>query len=199
MHYRHLDREPQVDPTAYVAPDASLCGAVTIGPGARVMHGARLIAEGGAITLGAGVIVLENAVIRATESHDCCIGNHCLVGPGAHLVGCSVEDDVFLATGAALFHGAQVGRGSVVRIHAIVHVNSRLTAGSTVPIGWIAAGDPAELFSPDRHDDLWAVQSTLGFAQTAYGLSQSLDGSMPRVTAVMAERLGHHREDQTIG
>jgi gamma-carbonic anhydrase len=29
----------------------------------------------------------------------------------------------------------------------VVHVNSTLEADTTVPIGWIAVGDPAELFS----------------------------------------------------
>ena len=38
-----------------------------------------------------------------------------------------------------------------------------------MPIGWIATGDPAELFSPDRHDDLWAVQEGLDFPGTVWG------------------------------
>ena len=41
-----------------------------------------------------------------------------------------------------------------MRINAVVHVNSRQLPDTTVPIGWIAAGDPAQLFSPDQHEDL---------------------------------------------
>ena len=41
-----------------------------------------------------------------------------------------------------------------------------------MPIGWIAAGDPAQLFSPDRHEELWAVQEPLDFPGTVYGLSR---------------------------
>jgi carbonic anhydrase/acetyltransferase-like protein (isoleucine patch superfamily) len=115
-----------VDPRAYIAPTATVCGNVVIGPHARIMHGASIVAEGGRIEIGEHCIVLENAVIRSTDRHSTRIDNHCLVGPHAHLVGCTVEDQVFIATGAAVFHGAHLGRGSEVRINAVVHIQSRL-------------------------------------------------------------------------
>jgi hypothetical protein len=62
-----------------------------------------------------------------------------------------------------------------------------------VPIGWIAAGDPAQLFSPDRHDALWAVQEPLDFPGTVYGLSR---GATPheRMTRQSAW-FAAHRDD----
>jgi gamma-carbonic anhydrase len=39
-----------------------------------------------------------------------------------------------------------------------------------VPIGWIAAGRPAQLFSPDQHEQLWEVQEGLDFPGTMYGV-----------------------------
>ena len=51
-----------------------------------------------------------------------------------------------------------------------MHVNSRLEPESVVPIGWIAAGRPAQLFSPDRHEALWQVQEPLDFPGTVYGV-----------------------------
>jgi len=59
---------------------------------------------------------------------------------------------------------------SELRINSVLHVNPVLAPGTVVPIGWIAAGDPAQLFSPDRHDDLWAVQEALDFPGTMYGV-----------------------------
>jgi gamma-carbonic anhydrase len=47
----------------------------------------------------------------------------------------------------SLFPGARRGEGCEIRVNAVVHVNSTLEADTTVPIGWIAVGDPAELFS----------------------------------------------------
>lgn len=47
-------------------------------------------------------IVRENAVLRGVHDYPLSLGDHVLVGPHAYLVGCSVADAVFLATGAAL-------------------------------------------------------------------------------------------------
>ena len=93
-----------------------------------------------------------------------------MIGPHTHLNGTTIEDEVFVATGASLFPGSRVGAGSELRINSVLHVNSTLAPGTVVPIGWIAAGDPAELFSPDRHDELWAVQEPLDFPGTVYGV-----------------------------
>ncbi|MEQ9565215.1 MAG: gamma carbonic anhydrase family protein, partial [Pseudomonadales bacterium] len=122
---------PFIDPGAWVAPDATVAGDVRICAGSRIMNGARLVAEGGStIRIGRNCIVLENAVIRATSRHDCKIGDHCLIGPNTHVVGAEIEDEVFIATGAAVFHGAQVGHGSEVRVNGTVHLRTRLEPGS---------------------------------------------------------------------
>src|SRR5262245_12323621 len=71
----HARTRPAIDATAWVPPDATLCGDVTIGPGVRVLHGARLVGEaGGAIRIGRDAIIMENAVIRASAKHPCTIG-----------------------------------------------------------------------------------------------------------------------------
>jgi carbonic anhydrase/acetyltransferase-like protein (isoleucine patch superfamily) len=112
---KHNGVSPRIDPTAWVAPNAVVCGDVTVGPGCRIMYGAQVIAEGGTISIGRECIVMENAVLRSTARHPLTVGNNCLVGPNAHVVGCTVEDEVFIATGAAVFHSARLGKGSEVR------------------------------------------------------------------------------------
>ena len=194
MLLSHLDQFPHVNPQAYVAPTATVCGHVVIGANARIMHGAAVIAEGGRIDIGECCIVLENAVVRSTDRHSTRIGNHCLVGPHAHLVGCTVEDQVFIATGAAVFHGAHLGRGSEVRINGVVHVKSRLPPGETVPIGWVAVGDPITILPPGRHEQIWALQKPLNFPLVAYGIERE-EADMVRITKGLADRLGTHRAD----
>ena len=159
------------------------------------MHGASVIAEGGRITIAEHAIVMENAVIRSTARHSCAIGNFCLVGPNAHLVGCTLEDEVFIATGASVFHAAHVGRGSEVRINAVVHLRTRLSPGQTVPIGWVAVGDPVQILPPDQHDRIWQVQEPLNFPLTVYGLERQ-DASMIGITRHLAAMLASHRDDQ---
>ncbi|HQU88617.1 MAG TPA: gamma carbonic anhydrase family protein [Denitromonas sp.] len=197
MLLTHLGHTPTIDPEAWVAPTATVCGNVHIGPGCRVMHGAQIIAEGSRIDLGECVIVLENAVLRSTADHALRIGTHCLVGPGAHVVGCTVEDDVFIATGASVFHGALIGRGCEIRINAVVHLRSILPPGETVPIGWVAVGDPLRILPPDQHEAIWAAQAPLDFPQFVYGFDRA-EASMAKITRKLSASLGAHSDDAPV-
>ncbi len=197
MIIAHDGNAPVIDPTAWVAPDATVCGGVTIRARTRVMHGARIIAEGGRIEIGEQCIILENAVVRSTARHPVRIGDHCLVGPNAHVVGCTVEDEVFIATGAAIFHGATLGRGSEVRVGGTVHVRSRLPAGGTVPIGWVAVGDPIHILPPDQHESIWSVQEPLNFPLAVYGIDRD-ELTMAKVTPRLSDALGSHAADEIV-
>ena len=198
MLVEHLGRRPQVAPSAYVAPNAVLCGDVVVGEDCRVLFGAVLTAEGGRIELGRRCIEMAQAHIRGRAGHPARLGDHVLVGPHAHVNGAVVEDEVFLATGTSVFPGARVGRGAEVRVNGVVQVNTVVAPGEVVPIAWVAAGDPAQLFAPARHDDLWAVQRELDFPGTVFGLPRERAG-MSRVAEGYAELFGRHRDDRVVG
>jgi carbonic anhydrase/acetyltransferase-like protein (isoleucine patch superfamily) len=197
MVISHNGKTPEIHPSAYIAPTATICGDVKIGRNCRVMHGTAIIAEGGQITIGEHGIIFENAVVRSNANHSATIGKFCLIGPNAHVVGCTIEDEVFIATGAAIFHSAHLGKGSEVRINAVVHLKSHLQAGTVVPIAWIAIGNPAKLFSPDQHEEIWSIQEPLNFPLTVYGYDRP-DATMEKITRGLSDRLGSHIDDTTI-
>lgn len=199
MIIQHNGKSPVIHESAYVAPTAAVCGDVKIGGNARIMHGSSLIAEGGSIEIADHCIVLENAVLRSTARHSLRIGRHVLIGPNAHVVGCTIEDDVFIATGTAIFHGARLLKGSEVRINGVVHLRTVLPENQIVPIGWIAVGDPAKILPPEKHDEIWAVQKTLNFPQYVYGVDRRPDGNMAEITEMMADMLASHQSDETLG
>jgi carbonic anhydrase/acetyltransferase-like protein (isoleucine patch superfamily) len=199
MLLNHSGKSPKIDRSAWIAPDATVCGNVTIGPGSRIRHGARVIAEArGEITIGPYCIVMDNAVLRATSRHACKIGDHCLIGPNAHVVGATLEDEVLVATAAAIFHGTQLGCGTEVQVHAVVHLRTNLPPNSIVPIGWIAVGDPPQILSPDRHDEIWAVQKPLNFPEWVYGSTRETPHLMRHVTESLSENLSTHTGDRVI-
>lgn len=197
MIVSHLNKAPRIHASAYVAANAVICGDVTIGAGCRIMFGACVVAEGKTLELGDNCIVMENAVIRSTENHPTRIGSHCLIGPHAHLVGCTLEDCVFVATGASIFHGAKLGHAAEVRINGVVHLRTELSAHATVPIGWVAVGNPAQILPPGDHDAIWAIQEPLNFPKFAYGIDRPPEGesNMPEITKLRSEALGTHKDD----
>lgn len=200
MLLEHAGLRPQIHPTAYVAPNATLSGDVRIGPHCRILFGAVLTAESGHVELTEHVVVMENAVLRGTRRDPLNIGRHSLVGPRAYLSGAQIGHEVFLATGSCVFNGAHVGEGSEVRINATVHLRTRLPAGSTVPIGWVAVGDPVQILPPDRHDDIWASQQPLDFPGYVFGVDRYRPGASP--VREMVERygrsLGRHAQDRLL-
>ena len=200
MLLEHRGKTPRIHETAYIAPTATICGDVSIGAHSRVLFGAVIVAEGGPVEIGQHCIIMENAVIRGTPRHPTHLADHILVGPRAYLTGCRVEENVFLATGASIFNGAHIGLRSEVRINGVVHVNTRLRPDTTVPIGWIAVGDPAQILPPNEHEKIWAIQETLDFPGTVFGLERASEGEtiMPEMTRRYARALERHREDKAL-
>ena len=175
-----------IDPTAWVAPTAVVSGDVSLGAHSRVMSGAVVTGELGPVVIGSHVVVMEHALVRGRQQHPDPDG--VLVGPHTHLNGTVVEDEVFIATGVSMFPGSKAGAGSELRINSVLHVSSELAPGTVLPIGWIAAGRPAELFPPDRHEELWAVREPLDFPGAVYGVPRGT--SMREIMRRLCEAFG---------
>ena len=200
MRFEHRGRRPHVHASATVAPTAVLCGDVRVGPGCVIGFGAVLTAEDGAIELVENVIVMETAVIKASRHAPVRIGRDVIIGPRSYLTGCTVEDEVFLATGCAIFNHAHIGKGAEVRINGVVHLKTRVPAEATVPIGWVAVGDPAQILPPDQHEQIWAVQKPLNFPKTVFGIDRPPPGQsiMPEMVRRYAKALRTHQEDVAV-
>jgi carbonic anhydrase/acetyltransferase-like protein (isoleucine patch superfamily) len=185
MKIRHHDTTPSVDPEAYVASTAVLSGEVTVGPGSCVLHGAVLNADGGPVEIGANCVIMEHAVLRGTPRHSLTIGDHVLAGPHSYLTGCTVGDEVFIATGAMVFNGAQMGRASSVALGGAVHIGCVVPPRTRIPIGWVAVGDPARLYPPDQAEDIRAgLEEAGGFLPFVFGTSPAADRSEQMRTAM---------------
>lgn len=153
-------KRPRIHSSAYVAPTATVAGDVTIGAECAVLHGAVVTAEGAPVTIGARCVVMENAVLKASGGtalqFPLSLGERCIVGPHAYVVGATIGDGCFVASGAKIFNGATLESGCGVALGAIVHVKSRLAAGSTVPMLHVAYGDPATIAQPEKTAEIRA-------------------------------------------
>jgi carbonic anhydrase/acetyltransferase-like protein (isoleucine patch superfamily) len=104
------DRTPDIDPDAWVHPDATVVGDVRIGPGASVWPAAVLRGDYGTISVGARTSVQDGTVVHATADKPTTIGADCVVGHLAHLEGCTVEDRCLIGSGSVVLHDAVVRR-----------------------------------------------------------------------------------------
>ncbi|MGH8427917.1 MAG: gamma carbonic anhydrase family protein [Gammaproteobacteria bacterium] len=201
MLIEHRGKRPTIHESAHIAPNAVICGDVTIGANSQVLFGAVVTAAGASVRIGENCVVMENAVLRGTPKHPLRIGDNVLIGPHAHLTGCTVESNVFIATGCSVFTAARIGEGAEVRINGVVHLKTALPPGETVPIGWIAVGDPCRILPPHQHDEIRAIQEPLNFPKTVFGIDlPASDGTiMPDAMLRYAASLGRrHREDKVL-
>jgi carbonic anhydrase/acetyltransferase-like protein (isoleucine patch superfamily) len=202
MLIEHRGARPVVDPSTRIAPNAVICGDVTVAANCSIGFGVVLTAESGPITIGENCVIMDTAVIRGVRGNPARIGKNVLIGPRAYLTGCTVGDDAFVATGVTVFNGAAIGSGAEVRVNGIVHLRTKLPAGATVPLGWVAVGDPAEILPPDAHDAIWAIQKPLDFPRYVFGVERAAEGEsvmpdvMPRYAAAL---IRGHGEDREVG
>ena len=111
-----------------------------------------------------------------------------------------MEDNVFLATGTTVFNGARIGTGSEVRINGVVQLRTVLPPNSTVPIGWIAVGNPVEILPPNQHAQIWSLQKPLDFPRYVFGVPRAPEGEsmMPAVMPRYAALLRRHEADRIL-
>lgn len=141
------DRVPQIDPSAFVHPDAVLIGDVRIGPESSVWPMAVLRGDIGAIIVGAQSSIQDGSVIHCTGELDTVIGDRCTIGHGVHLEGCRIEDDSLVGSGSVVLHRVVVGP------HALVGAGALVPNGRRVPPHARALGVPARIQEGTVGDD----------------------------------------------
>ncbi len=135
----HLGRNPDVAPSAYVAPGAFLSGAVTLGERASIWPAASLRADIAPITIGAESNVQDNAVIHVATGMGATIGRRVTVGHGAIVHACSIGDESLIGMGAVILDGAVIGERCLIGAHATVLMNT------VIPPGSMVVGSPARI------------------------------------------------------
>ena len=143
---------PEVDPTAWVAPDAVLAGAVTIGPEASIWYATVIRGDGDTIRVGARSNIQDGCVLHTDPGLQLVVGEGVSVGHRAVLHGCVVEDDVLVGMGAIVMNRAHIGTGSLVAAGALV------TEGTKIPPRSLVVGAPAKVRREVSDDELEMVR-----------------------------------------
>lgn len=141
---------PDIDPTAYVHPDAVVIGHVTIGPEASVWPCAVLRGDPGGIVIGARTSVQDGTVVHTSPIHPTRIGAECVIGHNVHLEGCDIGDGSLVGSGAIVLNGAVVEPGALVGAGALV------SGTMVVPHRAMALGVPATI-RPDAVDPQYHI------------------------------------------
>ncbi len=146
-------KTPVVDPTAWVAPTATLVGDVVLGPHVSVWFGAVLRADMHFIRVGAYTNLQDNVVVHVTKDlYPTEIGEYVTVGHGAVVHACRVGSRCLIGMGAVLLDGAEIGDESLVAAGALV------PPGLRVPPRSLVMGVPARVVRTLSDEEVARIQ-----------------------------------------
>ena len=140
-------RWPRIDPSAWIAPGATLVGDVEIGRDSSVWYGCVLRGDVHSIRVGARTNIQDLCVLHVTKDR----------------FPCEVGDEVTIGH-RAVVHGCRVGDGALAWLAA----GALLAPGAAVAARVLAVGTPAKPVRALRDDELTEQRErTLEYVRTA--------------------------------
>lgn len=134
MQYKLRETTPDV----LICDGAKVSGDVTLGKGVNIWYNAVLRGDEGAITVGEGTNIQDCAVLHEETQ----VGAGCTIGHGAIVHGCTVGNNVLIGMGATVLNGAKIGDDCIVGAGALV------TGKMDAPAGSMILGSPAKVARP---------------------------------------------------
>ncbi|MCF6311819.1 MAG: gamma carbonic anhydrase family protein [Verrucomicrobiales bacterium] len=138
---KHLNTPPQVHSSSFIASDAQIIGAVTLGENASVWYQCVLRADIERIIIGPSSNIQDGTIIHLSSDLGTTVGQYVTCGHKALLHACSVDDEVLIGMGAILMDGVEVGARSIIGAGSLV------TRGTIIPPGSLVMGSPARIVS----------------------------------------------------
>lgn len=145
-------KTPEISKSAYVAPNATVLGNVTIGDGSGVWFGAVVRGDSNRMRIGNRTNIQDLCVLHVDEHNDLMIGDGVTVGHRAILHGCKISDRVLIGMGSTIMNGAKIGSDCIVGAGALV------TEKTEIPPGSLVIGFPARVKRLLTEDDISSIK-----------------------------------------
>lgn len=142
-------KHPQIDPTAYVDPMATVIGPAEIAADCSIWPMVSVRCDVHAIRIGARSNIQDNSCLHVTgpaepwpEGHPLIIGEDVTVGHGVILHGCTIRDRCLVGMGAIVLDGA------VLEEEVFLAAGSLVSPGKILEGGYLWRGSPAQKARP---------------------------------------------------
>ncbi|WP_206533556.1 gamma carbonic anhydrase family protein [Mesorhizobium sp. M5C.F.Cr.IN.023.01.1.1] len=138
--YNLGSRKPKIAVGAWIAPSATIVGAVTIGQQSGVWFNCVLRGDDNTIKIGARSNIQDGSVIHIDLGEfDVVIGDDVTVGHSCLIHGCKLEDRAFVGMGSTVMNGC------IIEPDGVLGARSLLTSGKRIKSRELWTGSPAKL------------------------------------------------------
>lgn len=158
MIYDLGDRQPLIDGSAWVAPNACVIGQVELRARSSVWFGTTIRGDNDLIVVGDESNIQDNCAVHTDAGIQLRIGSRVTVGHSVMLHGCAIGDESLIGIGCIVLNHAKIGSRSVLGAGSLV------TEGKVIPDGVLAMGSPARVIRPLTAEELVFLK----FASTHY-------------------------------
>src|ERR1700749_5154050 len=135
---RYMRSKPSIHPTAFVAPGATVIGAVTLGEESSVWYNTVLRGDINEIRIGPRSNIQDGSVIHLADDFGTQVGEVVTVGHKVMLHACTVADEVLVGMGAIILDGAEIAASSIIGAGALI------THHVKIPPGYLVLCSPAK-------------------------------------------------------
>jgi len=111
---------PDLSAAAFVAPNATVMGNVTIKAGANIWYSAVVRGDVESITIGAHTNVQDGAVLHGDPGKPTILEDYVTVGHRAVIHSAYIEQGCLVGIGAVVLNGVRVGSGSIIGAGCVV-------------------------------------------------------------------------------
>jgi len=152
-----LSRKPDVSSATFIAPNATVLGAVTLGRESSVWYGCVLRGDINTIEVGEGTNIQDLTVVHLADDYGVKIGRDTTIGHRTIIHACTIGNECLIGMGATVLDGAVIGDQCIVGANALV------TQRFVAPAGSMILGSPAKVvreLTPDERAGLrrWALK-----------------------------------------
>lgn len=131
---------PEIADTAFIAPDATVIGRVSIGERSSVWFQSVIRADVHWMRIGADCNIQDRSVLHVTtDTWPTILEDRVTVGHSVTLHGCTLRSGCLVGIGAIVMDGAEIGEGSLIGAGSLVTPNAR------IPAGVLAHGSPCRV------------------------------------------------------
>jgi carbonic anhydrase/acetyltransferase-like protein (isoleucine patch superfamily) len=132
-------KTPKVGKSVFIAPSATVVGAVEIGDKVGVWYGAVIRADSNSIAIGDRSNVQDNSVLHTEHSHPLVVGSDVTIGHRAIVHGCKIGNRVLVGMGSIIMNGAEISDDCIVGAGALI------TEGVKIPPRSLVLGSPGKV------------------------------------------------------
>jgi carbonic anhydrase/acetyltransferase-like protein (isoleucine patch superfamily) len=139
MIYQLGDRQPVIDPSCFIAEDATIVGSVVIERHASVWFHVTVRGDTDRITVGESSNIQDGSVLHTDDGIQLEVGARVTVGHRAMLHGCKIGEGSLIGIGATILNHAVIGK------HCLIGAHSLITEGKVIPDRSLVVGSPGRV------------------------------------------------------